>query len=107
MAKREVRCEACGTLNRVARYAISKIPRCGKEGCNAALPELAYIRWLRRFWRLGATVWIVGTISVVILWAAWDDVTAGIACMAYSYKQPKHGIYARYSDARPVVPLTI
>jgi hypothetical protein len=33
----EIRCANCGTLNRVRRYSIHKIPQCGE--CHAGLPE--------------------------------------------------------------------
>jgi ATP-dependent protease ClpP protease subunit len=76
MGKREVRCEACGMLNRVARYSISQIPRCGKPGCGAVLPESSLIRWIRhvsRQRRLGL-YWLLIGAAVVVLWAAWHSV---------------------------------
>lgn len=49
MKVREVRCGACGTLNRVPAYSLSRIPRCGK--CHANLPEAPFRKALRSAYR--------------------------------------------------------
>jgi ATP-dependent protease ClpP protease subunit len=72
MGKREVRCEACGTLNRVAGYSISQTPRCGKVGCGAALPETLALRWIRRAYagRL-SLYWLFLSGVAIAIWALW------------------------------------
>jgi hypothetical protein len=42
---RKVRCEARGTLNRVPRYSIRRVPHCG--GCDSNLPALTPTVYLR------------------------------------------------------------
>ncbi len=49
VAGREVRCNSCGALNRVAAYSVAKIPQCGK--CAAALPEAKRTKALRFLYR--------------------------------------------------------
>lgn len=109
MGKREVRCEVCGTLNRVARYYISQIPRCGKAGCGAELPEPSHFKWLRRAARLRGTghYWLLLALVAFILWAAKDSISMSVGCMLFTPKQPAHGLYARYTEAAGVVPLTL
>lgn len=48
-ARREVRCEDCGTLNRVRSYSFRQIPNCGK--CHKPLPERPLILGLRDLYR--------------------------------------------------------
>jgi len=57
MANREVRCQACGTLNRVRRYSVRRIPQCGK--CHTNLPETGPVRTLRKFYTHGRLLQIV------------------------------------------------
>jgi hypothetical protein len=66
---REVRCLTCGRLNRVPRYSITRIPRCGNPGCGVALPELPITKALRYLYRVrnyaGAAV--IGVLAVLAL----------------------------------------
>jgi hypothetical protein len=55
-AMREVRCEACNTLNRVPRYSLRRIPRCGN--CHANLPEPAPISAVRALQRIPLGWWL-------------------------------------------------
>lgn len=67
---REVRCPSCSTLNRVRDYSVTSIPRCGKPGCGAALPELAgtkAIRFLYRY-RVWATPFLLTAVVASYLW---------------------------------------
>src|ERR1700722_13348746 len=42
IAGRELRCASCNALNRIKRYSLNEIPRCGR--CQAALPEATFTR---------------------------------------------------------------
>jgi uncharacterized paraquat-inducible protein A len=48
MTTREIRCEACGTLNRLPDYSVLRIPECGKchfklqEARSTAIPRAIY-----------------------------------------------------------------
>jgi hypothetical protein len=52
----KVRCEACGTLNRVPRYSIRRVPHCGS--CHSNLPEPVTLKALRKISTLPITAWI-------------------------------------------------
>lgn len=68
-AKREVRCEACGTINRVPGYSIRKIPQCGK--CEAPLPEHTAVRAARSLYRWRYFLILVAVIASPIALFAW------------------------------------
>jgi hypothetical protein len=105
----EVRCGSCGTLNRVAPYSRSYVPRCGKPGCGAALPEAVYFAWMRRLRRLRqfGRYWWVFAVPALVLWIAWDSIAMGMECALYMTRQPAHGLYARYTDSLGLVPVSI
>lgn len=67
---REIRCAACGTLNRVRDYSFTRVPQCGKDGCGATLPEPAQtkiVRYLYRF-RSQATPLLLTAGVLTFLW---------------------------------------
>jgi len=109
LAKREARCEACGTLNRVRRYSIGEKPRCGK--CRASLPEQFLIRIVR--WAHTASgLALIGIVLGLFIWAGWnqmliafDDLTHPAAsCIPH----PQHqGVYRWYTADEDVASFTI
>jgi hypothetical protein len=64
MAMREVRCGACGTLNRVPSYSIRRIPQCGK--CHTILPETSLIRVARKLVAIPRVV-LIGVPAVLLI----------------------------------------
>jgi hypothetical protein len=64
---REIRCISCGKVNRVPRYSLTRIPRCGN--CGVPLPEFPVTRALRYLYRVrnyaGAAV--IGVLAVLAL----------------------------------------
>lgn len=68
MSVREVLCEACNTLNRVPRYALRRIPHCGK--CKAALPEPPLISAVRGIQRIPTGAWVGAVCFFGVAWFA-------------------------------------
>ena len=60
---REIRCEACGTLNRLPGYSVRRIPECGK--CHSKLPETRSAVMRRVIYR--SRRWIVTASLIGIL----------------------------------------
>ncbi len=107
-AKREVRCEACGTVNRVPPYSIRKIPRCGNKECRAPLPESAIIGALRGVVRYESHAWIGGIIVaiIIIVWFALEPFgTANNLGKIVQQIAPSRPIQA--PSCSPVEPITI
>jgi hypothetical protein len=61
-AKREVRCEACGTLNRVRAYSFRQIPNCGN--CHKPLAEHPLIAGLRDLYRLRKVIVLLAVVAI-------------------------------------------
>jgi len=49
VVSREIRCGSCGVLNRVVRYSIARLPKCGN--CGTTLPEPRATKFFRFFYR--------------------------------------------------------
>jgi hypothetical protein len=108
MAIREVRCEACGTVNRVPRYVISRTPQCGK--CHAKLKETVWIRSLRAFHALPIGLLLLVPIIVFLSWVtlirpAPTNAPTAPECVAID--RPPQGVYRDHSFAPRVAPFTI
>jgi hypothetical protein len=117
LAKREVRCEACGTINRVPRYSIRQIPRCGKSGCGKELPEGAARKLIRVLYRSrrGLLFWaiLIGFLpSLIGVFTLLERFTSRQASLARnppscSMPSPAHGVYRRYTASPLLAQLTI
>jgi hypothetical protein len=83
MAKREVRCEACDTLNRVPGYSIKRIPQCGQ--CHAVLPETRSKTWLRGVYVIRFPI-AVTAFAVLLAWILWEPLTTKISTLNLSQK---------------------
>jgi hypothetical protein len=103
---REIRCTGCGAINRVGRFFVSSVARCG--ACKIPLPEPRYIRFLRPFYRwrrvIPFSLMGLGVIGLVVS-AEWDSWMLGLACSAQ--KRPAHGLFARYLDQPAEIPFMI
>ena len=67
MTTHEIRCEACGTLNRVPAYSVRRIPECGR--CRCKLPESGWALLRRTLHRFRAQI-IVSLVIAVLGWVA-------------------------------------
>jgi hypothetical protein len=54
---REIRCEACGTRNRVPDYTVHRIPECGR--CHSKLPEARATAIRRTLYRFRTLILVV------------------------------------------------
>jgi hypothetical protein len=108
MTTREVRCEACGTLNRLPGYSVRRIPECGK--CNFKLPEARSTAILRAIYRFRIQIMVVPMLGLLV-WAVWDATISGGAKQTLAempraaakqpaptstcvkYVLPSHGLY--------------
>jgi hypothetical protein len=122
MTTREVRCEACGTLNRLPDYLVRRIPGCGK--CHAALPEARSTTMLRAIYRFRIQVVAVSTLGL-LAWAVWDAAISGAGKQTSAetprtaagqraststcakYLLPSHGLYEEYDTSERPALLTI
>jgi hypothetical protein len=104
---REVRCPACGTINRIPRFFITRAAKCG--ACKkAALPEPAYVRVLRPFYRWRGLIPITAIALFLIglvVSAEWDSWMLGLSCSAQ--KRPPHGVVTQYQNEPASIPLLI
>jgi hypothetical protein len=116
---REVRCERCGTLNRLRAYSFRQVPNCGK--CHQPLPESATIKGLRDIYLWRKPLAIVALLAIPGLLAAWllsgphysaASVTTPLAtrtnvCTAQT--QPHEGIFRWYGPywGQDIADLTI
>jgi hypothetical protein len=105
-SSREVRCinPDCGALNRVPRYSIRCIPRCGS--CHTPLSETATVISLRRLYR-GRSALIAVPCIAFVAWIAWGSaatdpgkgvtdpthIQAAVADACTGHAQPRQGIY--------------
>jgi hypothetical protein len=64
---REVRCEACGALNRVPAYSVRRIPECGR--CHCKLPETRWALLRRTIHRSGIQIAIASVVAI-LAWVA-------------------------------------
>lgn len=114
-----VTCNSCGTKNRVS-FTFKRHPWCGS--CRAALPEPIITKVTRYSYRgryLGAVITVLTLLSIWRPLPAFDlsDLWTRFQTDAQqreadkdlceSYPQPRSGLYARYSQAADVAPLTI
>jgi hypothetical protein len=116
-ATQEVRCEACGTVNRVPRYLIRQIPRCGKQGCGKELPEGTVKKLIRSVYRYrrGLIYWtllITFLPTLVGIFTVLDHLTSRRASLARnppscSLPLPVHGVYRQHTDSPLLAHLTI
>ena len=98
----EIRCESCGTLNRVSPYSIRQIPKCGR--CQEALPENMTFKLVRGLYRSPSHFLRLLLIASPLLLFAWVGLglpspntvasTAGNQCVGRP--QPRQGIYRWY-----------
>jgi len=115
---REVRCTTCSTLNRVRAYSVTSIPKCGKPGCGAALPETVGTKAVRLLYRSRAlaTPLILTAGVLAYLWflsysgrSPTPSVSAkselAIACVAQNV--PPQGEYESSDDSPRVAPFKI
>ncbi len=116
IAKNEVRCPSCGTLNRVPNYFVSRIPSCGK--CHKVLPEQPAKKIFRQIYRFS---WAGFFLCIVLLiWHPWTSNFTSHAPSSISAPQksipqdtcslrpqPRQGIYGRYTELPRVAPLEI
>jgi hypothetical protein len=67
---REIRCAACGALNRVRDYSFTRISQCGKDGCGARLPESTQTKIVRFLYRFSsrATPLLLTAGALSFLW---------------------------------------
>lgn len=103
-AKREIRCEACGTVNRVPQYSFRRIPSCGN--CHQSLPEDLWIKAVReayRRWRPAYIALPASALLALFTWVAiWSQpsakhASAPVAVDACAGRpQPTEGIYRWY-----------
>jgi hypothetical protein len=84
-AKQEVRCQECGTLNRVRTYSFRQIPICGN--CHRSLPEDPAVKGLRSVyqWRTPLTFLVLVQVSPRAEAGRWPraffvDAQAGRRC---------------------------
>jgi hypothetical protein len=62
---REIRCEACGALNRVPAYSVRRIPECGR--CRNKLPETRWALLRRTIHRSRIQIAIASAVAI----SAW------------------------------------
>jgi hypothetical protein len=62
---REIRCEACGALNRVPAYSVRRIPECGR--CRSKLPETRWALLRRTIHRSRIQIAIASAV-VILAW---------------------------------------
>jgi hypothetical protein len=74
MTTREVRCEACDTVNRLSDYSVRRSPECGK--CHAKLPEARSMVMRRAIYRFRIRIVAVSTLGL-LAWAVWDATILG------------------------------
>ena len=115
MTTREIRCEACGTLNRLPDYSIRRIPECGK--CHVKLPEARSTAMLRTIHRFRIQIVAVPMVGL-LAWAVWDATILGAAkqpsaetaqtaanqsasaSTCIKYRLPSHGLYEEDGHVR-------
>jgi hypothetical protein len=100
MAKREVRCGACSTLNRMSDYSIRHVPNCGK--CGADLPEPAATKALRKVYVLRFPITLIAFFGV-FAWALWLTAESGTSAVP---RPPPKALPQRIACV-PVEPYTI
>jgi len=122
MTPREIRCDACGTLNRLPDYSVLRIPKCGK--CHFKLPEARSTAILRAVYRFRIQIVVVSMLGL-LAWAVWDAIISSGAKQTFAetprtaamqpaspstcvtYALPSHGLYeVDDSSERPAL-LTI
>src|ERR1700686_380573 len=122
MTTREIRCEACGTLNRLPDYSIRRIPECGK--CHVKLPEARSTAMLRTIHRFRIQIVAVPMVGL-LAWAVWDATILGAAkqpsaetaqtaanqsasaSTCIKYRLPSHGLYEEDDTSERPALLTI
>lgn len=122
MTMREVRCEACGIVNRVSAYSIRRVPKCGR--CRSKLPEprstvairaISNLRMqivaLPMLSLLGLAIWY-GTVSPAGKQTSASTSSAATKQFAprskcVSYALPPHGLYEENDTSERPARLTI
>jgi len=112
MATSDVRCSACGTPNRVPRYSVARIPRCGKAECRAVLPEPSLFKPLRFMYRHRRWVpflFPVGLLGIVLIFAVPGSSglsqSQKVSCTQQMW--PAHGVYSVDNFSPRVAPLKV
>jgi hypothetical protein len=59
---REIRCEACGALNRVPAYSVRRVPECGR--CRCKLPETRWALLRRTIHRSRIQIAITSAVAI-------------------------------------------
>ena len=115
-AKQEVRCQECGTLNRVRTYSFRQIPICGN--CHRSLPENPAVKGLRSVYQWRTPLTFLVLLGFPLLFLTWigsessrertgtAPVSVG-SCAKHS--EPREGIYKWYGPmwGRDIAELTI
>jgi hypothetical protein len=102
MAKRDIRCEACGTLNRVPSYSFRRVPNCGK--CGATLPEWWATRALRKLYVFRFPITLVAFAGVLV-WALWLTFGGNILAVKKTSAPPRP--VPQQIACTPTEPITI
>lgn len=122
MITREVRCEACGALNRLPYYSVRRVPECGK--CHSKLPEARSKAMRRAIYRFRIQIAAVPMFGL-LAWAVWDATilrggkqtsaetarpvanqpAAGSTCI--KHRLPSHGLYEEDDTSERPALLTI
>lgn len=74
MSIREIRCEACRTLNRLPDYSVRRIPECGR--CHARLPETRSATTRRMIYRFRVQI-AAAPMAAILVWVALVAMTPG------------------------------
>jgi hypothetical protein len=113
---KEVRCENCGTLNRVRAYSFRQIPNCGS--CHKPLPETAAIEGLRDLYRWRSPLMYLAVVASTLLFFVWVEshphetaITSSAAPADSCAKRPapREGVYKWYGPmwGQDIAELTI
>jgi len=111
-ATQEVRCKACGALNRVREHSFRQMPKCGS--CHAPLPEGAatrFLRWIhaRRNYLWPAYLGILASPLALLAWlgSGTRDISARGIVECPAQAQPRVGDYLITDFAPRVAPFEL
>ncbi len=98
----EIRCESCGTLNRVSPYSIRQIPKCGR--CKGVLRENLAFKLLRELYQSRSHLLRLLLIASPLLFLAWvafrlpspNNLASTANNQCVGRPQPREGIYRWY-----------
>jgi hypothetical protein len=87
---REVRCGSCGALNRIGRYSVALLPKCGK--CRATLPESGARRSARFLYRNRGWGPLAGVMLCLAGVSAWRQLSTEIKPVGSETRPPKSDV---------------